>query len=170
MLVPKIQVGATPDGTLTYLIDHAPGDLPPVRGRDLLAAWDLAREAAHRAAWSTTRAFRFRRPDGGWTDLALHDADAQCWAGAVDQSVGMNSGYGLSVCLRLLALVDLLARAPWAAGLMQLDRRGAELHPALLRLAAETRLTDDARFDETGFRASLQVLPHAPAATGDTPP
>lgn len=166
MLVPKIQVGATSDGTLTYFIDHTPGDLPPVRGRDLLAAWDLARDAANQAAWSTARAFRFRRPDGGWTDLALRDADAQCWAGAVDSAVGMQTGYGLSVCLRLLALVDLLARAPWAAGLMQLGRHGAELHPALLRLAAETRLTDDARFDEPGFRACLQVLPGPSRETG----
>ena len=170
MRIPKIQVATTPEGTLTYLIDQIPGDLPPVRGRDLAAAWDLARDAAHRAAWSTKRAFRFRRPDGGWTDLALQDADAQCWAGAVDQAVGMQTGYGLSVCLRLLALVDLLARAPWAARLMQLDRHGAELHPALLRLAAETRLTDDARFDERGFRASLQLLPEPPSATGAAQP
>ena len=166
----KIQIAATPDGTLTYVIDQTPGDLPPVRGRDLLAAWDLARDAAHRAVWSTARAFRFRRPDGGWTDLALRDTDAQCWAGAVDRSVGMQTGYGLSVCLRLLALVDLLACAPWTAGLVKLDRQGADLHPALLRLAAETRLTDEARFDEPRFRASLQALPAPWRAKGVSPP
>ena len=167
---PNIQVAETPDGTLTYVIDQVPGDLPPVRGRDLLQAWDLAREAAHRTAWSTARAFRFRRPDGGWTDLALRDIDAQCWAGAVDRSVGMHTGYGLSVCMRLLALVDLLGRAPWAAALVRLDRQGAALDPALLRLAAETRLTDDACFDEPGFRACLQALPAPGPATGVCPP
>ena len=149
--LPRIQVGAAQDGTVTYLVDHLPGELPAVRGRDLLAAWEVAREAARRSAWSGGRAFRFRRQDGGWTE-------------AVDRTLGMQTGYGLSVCLRLLALVDLLARAPWTAALVQLDRRGAELHPALLRLAAETRLTDDARFDETGFRACLHMLPSSPHA------
>jgi hypothetical protein len=155
----KITTGAAADGTLTYFVDRAPSELPAVRGRDLLLAWEMARDAAHRAAWSTARAFRFQRPDGSWTDLALRDPDARCWAGAVDRAVGMQTGYGLSVCLRLLALVDLLARAPWAAGLVDLDPAGAELHPALLRLAAETRLTDDAGFDEPGFRTRLQSLP-----------
>ncbi len=162
--VPKIQVGAAQDGTVTYLIDHLPGDLPAVRGRDLLAAWEVARDAARRSVWSGGRAFRFRRDDGGWTDLALEDPDARCWAAAVDRTLGLQTGYGLSVCLRLLALVDLLARAPWTAALIQLDGRGAELHPALLRLAAETRLTDDARFDETGLRACLHMLPSPPPA------
>jgi hypothetical protein len=156
-----IQVAAGDDGTLTYLIDHTPAELPPVRARDLLAAWHLAREAAHRAAWSSARAFRFRRADGGWTELALQDRDALCWAGAVDRAVGMETFYGLSVCLRLLALVDLLARATWTAGLVDLDPGGAELHPALLRAAAEARLTEEARLDEPGLRRRLQTLPTA---------
>jgi hypothetical protein len=161
----SIEVGAADDGTLTYLVDRAPSELPPVSGRDLLAAWQVAREAAHRAAWSTGRAFRFRRADGGWTDLALHDQDARCWAGAVDRAVGMETGYGLSVCLRLLALVDLLARAPWTAPLIEIAPQGADLHPALVRLAAQTRLTDEASFDESGFRARLQTMPpRGPAA------
>jgi hypothetical protein len=166
-LTPSIQVRAAEDGTLTYLVDHPPGELPAVRGRDLQAAWDLAREAAQRAAWSTARLFRFRRADGSWTDLAIADRDARCWAGAVDQAVGMQTGYGLSVCLRLLALVDLLGRATWLSGLVALDRRGARLHPALLRLAAETRLNDDARFDEGGFRRRLEALPSPAPFAGD---
>jgi len=164
-----IQTAASQDGTLTYLIDHSPADLPTVRGRDLMLAWDLARDAAHRAAWGTARAFRFRRADGSCTDLALHDRDARCWAGAVDRAVGIESFYGLSVCLRLLALVDLLARAPWAARLIDLADGSAALHPALLRLAAETRLTEDARFDESGFRLCLQSLPAGPGLTQGTP-
>jgi hypothetical protein len=154
----RVQIGAAEDGTLTYLIDHAPSDLPAVRGRDLEAAWEQARQAAREAAWSVARAFRFRAADGGWTDLALHDADARCWAGAVDRAVGMQTAYGLSVCLRLLALIQLLARSPWSAGLIDLSHE-AELHPALLRLAAEARLTDDATFDEHGFKKTLQTLP-----------
>jgi hypothetical protein len=153
-----VSVGASQDGTLTYLIDHEPSDLPAVRTGDILIAWELAREAATRAAAGVSRAFRFRRADGGFTDLALHDRDAACWAGAVDRALGMETSYGLSVCLRLLALVDLLARVPWANGLVDLSR-DAKLHPALLRLAAESRLTDDACFDEHGFQESLQRHP-----------
>jgi hypothetical protein len=163
----RVSIGAAEDGTLTYLIDHPPSDLPAVRGRDLQAAWDLARDAAHRAAWSVGRAFRFRTQDGGWTDLALHDADARCWAGAVDRAVGMQTAYGLSVCLRLLALIEFLARTPWTAGLIDLSHE-AELHPALLRLAAEARLTDDATFDEHGFKKTLQTLPATARPSGAT--
>jgi hypothetical protein len=162
----RVEVGAAADGTLTYLIDHSPSELPAVRGRDILIAWDLAHDAASRAAWSVARAFRFRSRDGGWTDLALRDPDAACWAGAVDRVVGMETSYGLSVCLRLLALVDLLARAPWTRSLIDLETRDAKLHPTLLRLAAETRLTDDASFDEPGFRSSLKILPAPRACTG----
>ncbi len=151
----SINLGAGPDGTLTYMVDHAASDLPPVRGRDILAAWDLARDAARRSAWDQARAFRFRSTDDGWTGLTLDDRDARCWAGAVDRALGLQTGYGLSVCLRLLALVDLLSRAPWLARFVALDRCGAELHPNLVRLAAEARLTDDARFDERGFHAGL---------------
>jgi hypothetical protein len=158
-----VQVGASQDGTLTYLIDHGPSDLPAVRSRDILIAWELAREAATRAAAGAGRALRFRRADGGYTDLALHDRDAVCWAGAVDRALGMETSYGLSVCLRLLALVDLLARVPWANTLVDLSRE-AKLHPALLRLAAESRLTDDAGFDELGFQKSLHLDP-APGPT-----
>jgi hypothetical protein len=157
--MPKpVSVGASQDGTLTYLIDHEPSELPAVRTGDMLVAWEQAREAATREAAGVSRAFRFRRPDGGFTDLALLDRDAVCWAGAVDRALGMETSYGLSVCLRLLALVDLLARAPWANRLVDLSRE-AKFHPALLRLAAESRLTDDGCFDEHGFQKSLHLHP-----------
>ncbi len=158
---PPIHVGYANDGTMTYLVDLPPEALPPVRGRDLAAAWDAAREAASDAAWGAVRLFRFRRPDGSIMDLALSDEDARCWAGAVDGTVGMQTSYGLSLCLRLLALVDLLARAPWAAALFQISRTGTALHPALLSAAATAQLTAEARFDETGFRARLAGLPGA---------
>ncbi len=157
-----IRLGASPDGTLTYQVDHAASELPPVRGRDILAAWGLAREAASSAAWDSARAFRFRNRESGWTDLRLDDRDAQCWAGAVDRALGLQTQYGLSVCLRLLALIDLLASLPWLARRAALGRCGGEPHSALLRLAAESALTDDARFDAARFHACLESLP-APA-------
>ena len=158
-------MGAAADGTLTYLIDLPPECLPPVRSRDLAAAWDAARDAATSAAWGARRLFRFRRIDGSFIDLALADADACCWAGAVDVTVGMQSSYGLSLCLRLLALVELLTRATWATGLFTLARDGATLHPALMGAAANAPLTADARFDETGFRRRLP----GPSLSGPSP-
>ena len=111
---PSVHVGVGPDGSLTYLVDLPPEELPPVHKRDLERAWHAARDAALAQRWGATRGFRFRRADGTHADLALADRDACCWAGAVDGTVGMRNSYGLSVCLRLLALVDLLARVRWA--------------------------------------------------------
>ena len=150
-----VQVGAAADGTLTYLVALPPEALPPVRLRDLAAAWDAARGAAITERWGIVRLFRFRRADGGVTDLALADRDACCWAGAVDGTVGMQSAYGLSLCLRLLALVDLLSRARWADGMFTVRRDGAEIDQALLHGAATTPLTTEARFDEAEIRARV---------------
>ena len=63
----------------------------------------------------------------------------------MDRTVGIANASGLSLCLRLLALIDLLARAPWARSLFHLARDGAEFHPALLRAAASQPLTREAR-------------------------
>jgi hypothetical protein len=161
---PRVQVGAGPDGTLTYLVDVPPEALPPVLGRDLERAWYAARDAALAQSWGAIRGFRFRRPDGSHTDLALADRDARCWAGAIDGTIGIGTGYGLSLCLRLLALIDLLARVDWALPLLHLERDGAELHPSLLRTAATAPLTQEARFDEVRFRTSLPPFLLAPAA------
>jgi hypothetical protein len=150
-----IRVGSAADGTRTYLIDLAPEALPPVRGRDLTAAWARARNAAAASARGAPLRLRFRRDDGAVTDLALGDTDACCWAAAVEASAGMASCHGVSVLLRLLALVDLLGRARWTAGLFTLSGGEADLHPALLRAAATTPLTAEAGFDETHFRARI---------------
>ena len=164
MPAPTIQVSQTPDGAVTYLVAIPVEALPPVRSRDLAAAWEAARDAATGAMWGAERLFRFRRADGGTLDLALHDDDARCWAGAVDGTAGMRTSYGLSLCMRLLALIALMARAPWLAGLYRLSRAGVQLDPALLRAAAEAELTPDAQFDETKFRRHLAALP-SPGAT-----
>lgn len=165
-----IAVGAGPDGTLTYLVDLPPEALPPVRGRDLAAAWDAAREAALARLWGVARGFWFCRRDGSCTHLALADPDARCWAGAVDRTVGTHTRYGLSLCLRLLALVELLTRAGWTGGVLRVAPDGAELHPAVVRAAATMPLTAEARFDEAQFRARLGNL-FGPASylTGASP-
>lgn len=150
-----IRVGGVSDGLVTYLIDLPPEALPSVHRRDLERAWHAARAAALAEQQGAVRGFRFNRPDGSHTDLALADRDARCWVGAVDRIVGIAHPPGMSLCLRLLALIDLLARAPWARSLFHLARDGAEFHPALLRTAASQPLTRDARFDEAGFRSRL---------------
>jgi hypothetical protein len=167
---PSVHVGVAPDGSLTYLVDLPPEELPPVHRRDLERAWHAARDAALAQRWGVARGFRFRRGDGSCADLALADRDACCWAGAVDITLGLRSSYGLSVCLRLLALVELLARVRWADGLRRLARDGAELHPVLLRAAASTPLSQDARFDETSFRSRLDRFTFGYALEGQSTP
>lgn len=152
------------DGPLTDLVDRALAALPPVRGRDLAAAWDAARDAALGAMWKAGLRFCFRGKDDAMIELALHDRDARCWAGAVEVTTGLTTLYGLSLGLRLLALVDLLARARWPDEWCQVRRGGAELRRALLRAAATAELTNDARSDETRLRAGLGVLPAPPGA------
>jgi hypothetical protein len=148
---------------MTYLVPVAPDELPPVRGRELQDAWDAARAASIGAGvgwqgWAVQRAFRFRRPDGASTDLLLADPDACAWAGAVDARRGLATRAGLSLCLRLLGLVELIARAPWTRAYCALKADGAELHPALLEAAGRLPLTTDGLLDETGLRASLGVV------------
>lgn len=152
---PSIRVGTSPDGSVTYLVAVPPEALPPVGKRDLERAWHTARHAALGQRWGVIRGFRFNRPDGTHTDLALADPDAACWVAAIDEAVGIGTSHGMSLCLRLLALIELLAHAHWARPLFTLDRGGADLHPALLRTAATISLTKDARFDEAGFRLCL---------------
>jgi hypothetical protein len=152
---PPIRVGTGPDGALTYWVNLPPEALPPVTSRDLERAWYAARRAALAEQWGAVRVFRFIRPDGDPSDLVLADRDASCWAAALDTIYGMGTSQGLSLCLRLLALIDLLAQSPWALPLMRLAPDGADPDPALWRAAAIEPLTREARFDQSGFRARL---------------
>jgi hypothetical protein len=165
MTTSTIQVVTTGDGTMTYLVGIPPEDLPPIRPRDLDAAWQRARAAAIGAQWGNLRLFRFHRGDGSHTDLALADPDAACWAAAADTVAALASPYGLSLCLRLLALVALMARASWAQPFFTLSRDGADIAPVLLAAAAKARLTGDALFDPDALGAVIarSTLTGAPA-------
>jgi len=72
---------------------------------------------------------------------------------------------GLSLCLRLLALVDLLATAPWASRYLATDR-GLRIGRHLLRAAARADLTEEARFDEASFCRNLSPPPNANGGGG----
>ena len=164
MMPGPIPVAEAPDGALAYAIPLPPEAMPPVRPRDLVNAWHAAREAADAGAWGKPRLLRFTRDDGTTTDLALADADAACWAEAVDLVAGLGSLPGMALCLRLLALVEVMGRARWMAGFFSIGAEGAEFHPALLRAAAEMPLDAASRFDELALRRLLSVSLPAGAA------
>ncbi len=88
-------------------------------------------------------------------ELLLQDRDAAAWAAAVDRSAGLSTPYGISVCLRLLALVALMAEAGWARAWFVLRRDGAKIRPELWHAAALVTLNDSGGFDETDLRALL---------------
>ncbi|HEX3984390.1 MAG TPA: hypothetical protein VHX12_11895, partial [Acidisoma sp.] len=121
---------------LLYRVAVEPAAMPPVPVRELEAAWDAARADSLSAAWGARRSFRFQRRDGQIADFNLTDRDARCWAGAVDRVAGLRTLGGVSLCLRLLALVHLLATAPWAAPYLSSKRDGARIDRALMRAAA----------------------------------
>ena len=154
----QIQTVRLAGGAVSYHVNQPPESLPAVRSQDLTVAWDLARDAAEADAWGVGRCFSFRRADGTTCDLALSDEDACCWAGAVDAMANIGTSYGLALCLRLLALVDLLGRAQCLPQLFRPADGRPTLHPALLATAAQVPLDGDARFDEALFRARLATV------------
>ena len=157
-----IQLVRTIDGTLTYLVRLPPESLPPVRARDLDAAWQRARRAAINTEWGDVLRFRFRRPDCADTDLLLADQDAACWAAAADRVASLATAYGLSLCLRLLALVAVIADSRRADRYVTLRRDGASIAPALLAGAATVSLTRDAAFDPDALRTRLAAGANLP--------
>jgi len=164
-----VRVHQAPNGALTYAIAIPPERLPGVPPHRLLAAWEMARRAAALERWGPPRRMLFRREAGAPpTEIAIADADAGCWAEAVDTEVGLDTLPGLALCLRLLALIEILTRAPWLAGLFDVTPEGIDLHPALLEAAASMPLDAAARLDEAGLRRRLS-RPLPACAGGPTP-
>ena len=163
---PPIELATDRTGALIYRVGMSPDALPPVRTGDLAEGWDAARRAAAASRWGEPRMFRFR-PDGNDpVDLALNDDDAACWAEAIDAAWGLQTAYGLSLCLRLLGLVALLSDSPMLRALCPLSRAGMTLDPALVRAAASIPLSTRGHLDERRVRAHLA---HAvPSLTTDT--
>lgn len=148
-----IQQGAA--GELAYDIPCPPGALPAVAPAALLAAWDAARTRAQSGAWGPVRVLVFTPAEGEALRLAIADRDARAWAEAVDRQADLGTLPGLALCLRLLALIDALARHGWLAGLFAVAPDGIELHPALVGAAARLPLDEGARFDATALRGLL---------------
>jgi hypothetical protein len=154
--VQPIRTEAGPGGEILHLVPHRAAILPAVTKRDLEQAWDAAREAAQAPHFAAaTHYFRFAQGAAPPLDLVLNDPDAAAWAGAVDRLADLSTAHGISVCLRLLALVELMGRAAWTRAWFSLSRAGLEFHPALLQAAALSPLTDTGGFAETALRALL---------------
>lgn len=154
---PEIGVAWEPDGALLYAVPFAPENLPTVPPRALLAAWDTARQgaAAHLQGPERRLCFATTEP----VELLLSDPDARCWAEAIDGASDLSTRAGLSVFLRLLALVDAMGRWSWLHDLFALESGGTVLHPALLAAAADLPLDRAARLDEGTLRRRLARLP-----------
>lgn len=154
-----IRVARAPDGALAYAVPVPIERLPAVPPGELLAAWSLARQGAALRRWGPPRVLLFPRPegggDGGAMEIAIADRDAGAWAEAIDAAVGLETLPGLALCLRLLALVEVLTRAAWLSPLYDVTPEGIDLHPALLAAAASMPLDAGARFDEAGLRRLL---------------
>ena len=150
---------ALPSGALRHEVGLAASALPAVRPAALESAWEAARASAEAGLWGPARLIAFE--DG--VEIALTDADAACWAEAMAQRQGMASVGDLALCLRLLALVEVLGRAPWLRGMFTIGADGAEFHPALLAAAARAPLDRTGRFEDGALRAMLaRSIPHAP--------
>jgi hypothetical protein len=191
MPITPIRVARAADGALTYALALAPPELPPVTPRALLDAWDTARDAIRHAErrrhpalvdpiwpdasfsrWGPPRTLLFQPGNAEPTRLAIADRDASAWADAIDSAHGLDSLHGMTLCLRLLALVDALSRLKWLAPMFSFSSTGIQLHPALLAAAATMSLDAAARFDEGGLKRILsrplpstpnQSLPHGPS-------
>ena len=161
---PPVELVTDRHGIMNYHVRMPPDGLPPVRSGDLEESWDAARRAAADSVWGEPRLFRFRADGADPVDLALTDADAACWAEAIDAGWGLHTAYGLSLCLRLLGLVALLSDSAALRALCPLSRAGAALDPALIRAAATVPLSARGDLDESCVCAHLALaVPPRPA-------
>lgn len=142
----------------------APQDLPPIPVGDLRQAWHVATRAAYLAPedWGTRYQLRhpgvvFTTSDGSHMHIDFSDRDASCWAGAVDQTFGLDTLHGLSVCFRLLGLIEQLASSLWLRPYFSVGGpEGAEIEPAILKTAADHPLDHTARFNSVTFRTQAE--------------
>jgi hypothetical protein len=142
-----------PAGEILHLIPHPPASLPAVTKRDLEQAWEAA--SARSEDFGPARGFCFSRPGAEPLNLMLNDPDAANWAAAIGRAKDLETAHGISVCLRLMALVELMGSSGWARPWLNFRREGLEIHPALWQAAALAPLTETGGFAETALRALL---------------
>jgi hypothetical protein len=150
-----IRVAEDAEGGLAYAVPCPPEALPAVTPAALRQAWRAAREGARQGGFGPPRTLLFARAGAAPSRLALADRDARAWAAAVDRDAGLATLEGLALCLRLLALIEVMAREPRLRPWFALGGEGVELHPALLGAAAALPLDAAARFDAAALAALL---------------
>ncbi len=168
---PPIRVARTDAGAIAYLVPVPPERLPAVPPGDLLRAWNVARHGAVQRQWGTPRFLRFAQGGGREpTEIAIADPDAGAWTEAIDRAFGLETLTGLSLCLRLLALVEVLTRAARLEPFFDVTPAGVDLHPSLLAAAAALPLNPAARFDEAVLmeRLPFRVPPEGGGALSPT--
>ena len=157
----RVDRGDGPGGEIRLALSEPPSALPCVTKRDLEQAWEIAQAGGVPAMGAPRIRFAAQPP----VELVLEDRDAAAWVSAVERGIGLSSAYGVSVCLRLLALVALMAQAGWVRDWFALGRAGTEIRPELLRAAALVRLNESGGFDETAIRALLPARAGQDSAT-----
>lgn len=133
-------------------LSGAPGELPAVTWRDLEQAWEIAQM---RRDLVSAGGYAFRFGGVAPVELVVADRDAASWVAALERRIGIASVHGVSLCLRLLGLVALMAEAGWARDWFVLAREGVEIRPELLRAAAGVKLNAAGGFDETALKPLL---------------
>lgn len=138
-----------------------PDNLPAVRPGDLMKAWEAATVAAElglEIGPGAANGVTFRGP-GGEVTLLFEDVDVQVWIAGLEHSVGLETPFGISLCFRLLGLIELMATQGWTRPLFEVGGpEGPEIHPALFRVAATMPLGRDARFDSREFERRTRPL------------
>jgi hypothetical protein len=153
-----VRTTALPSGAFRHELAVSPAALPAVPPAALEVAWECAREAAEAGLWGPARLIAFQ----GGEEIALTDPDAAAWAEAMERHAGFDTLAGLALCLRLLALVEVMGRAAWLRGHFAIGAHGVEFHPVLLAAAARAPLDATGRFEESAMRAMMKgILPRA---------
>lgn len=151
-----LQIQRLNDGRAMISCPFCVSNLPPVRSTDLQAAWETASIASENNLKTTENdpdgvifETKLRQP----IDFEFDDYDALCWATAIHRSYDLTTLRGLSLCFRMLALYQLMAKNAWSRGLFSFDRSNTlKIDKGLLAAAAVTNLGEDGAFDAEEIR------------------
>lgn len=147
------------DGRIMISAPFGACDLPSVRSIDLNSAWQTASEASEATfdrGESSPEGVLFHTETGDIIDFEFDDYDALCWAAAIHHTFDLTTIRGLSLCFRMLALYQLMAKQNWARPLFTFDRRkNLKIDKALLSAAAITPLLENGTFDGETIRREI---------------
>lgn len=137
-------------------------DLPPVGLSDISRAWEMASKAAElgmELRENDPNGVVFHDKLGKPVQIKFVDFDAHYWATAIHRSYNLATVKGLSVCFRMLALYQLMAKSPWARPLFSFDRKNRlRIDKGLMAAAAATPLNIDGLFDTNEIRQETGTL------------